>query len=154
MVRNRYPLSRPDAWNQTSGATAPSCLCRSQPRICTSVWSACVTVPGSAVVDAAVVHFQLWNTERKLVFLSFERRTVAPSRCFIFCEKKLDFSPLAVLSVPEHGVAAHGEPGAHTALQRHISIRGSDLICRLEHRNRETCSIRRGEFQRAPRSDK
>lgn len=87
--------------------------------ICMTVWSVCITVTGSTVVGAAVIEKQSSDLQRELVVGCVERRLVVSRRLLILVDEELQWCSVAVLSVPEHGVAAHAEPLTHAALQCH-----------------------------------
>lgn len=105
----------------TKKATAPSCLSATEGLvICKTVRSVCITVTGSTVIDAAVVHRQLQDLKSKQIFGSFERRAIISNRFFVFFKDKLHLCSMALLSVPKHGLAAHAVSLSHFALQCHI----------------------------------
>lgn len=87
--------------------------------ICMTVWSVCITVTGSAVVGACVIEKQISDLQREVVLGCVERRLEVSRWLLILFDEELQWSSVTVLSVPEHGVAAHAEPLTHAALQCH-----------------------------------
>lgn len=126
---------------------APAASCR-HVIICMTLWSACITVSGSAVVGAAVIMKQLWDEKRKVVFPWFEQRLEVAFGLIILVGEELQRSTELVLSVPHHCVAAHAEALTHFALHRHRDSRGIYQISRLENYDSKTCSIWRQTFSR------
>lgn len=116
--------------------------------ICTTAWSVCITVSGSAVVGAAVIMKQLRDEKRKVVFRCFERRLEVALCLIILVGEELQRSTELVLSVPHHRVAAHAEALTHSALHRHRDSRWTYQISRLENYDSKTCSIWRQTFFR------
>lgn len=126
---------------------APAASCR-HVIICMTVWSVCITVSGSAVVDAAVIMKQLGDEKRKVVFGCFEQCLEVALGSIILVGEELQRSAELVLSVPHHSVAAHAEALTHSALHRRRDSRGTYQISRLENYDSKTCSIWRQTFSR------
>lgn len=87
--------------------------------ICMTAWSVCITVTGSTVVHAAVVGEQYSNVKVELACGSINRCLEVSSILVIFGGEELQWSSVLLLSVPEHGVAAHVDSWTHSALQCH-----------------------------------
>lgn len=86
----------------------------------------------SAEVDAAVVLRQVMDLKGEVVLRSIDGRPEVVLRLFIFGQHQLDWSSGSVLSVPQHGEAAHAEARTHLTLQGHGGSRRGKQIPRLK----------------------
>lgn len=114
--------------------------------ICMTVSSDCITVTSSTEVFAAVVHRKIRYLKREVVLGSIDGRPEVVHRLFVFGQQQMDLSSGSVLSVPEHGVAAHAEARTRLTQQGRGDSRLGEQILRLEDGNRESC--RAGETRR------
>lgn len=94
---------------------------------------------GGAEVGAAVALQQLSDVEAEVVLARVDEGVEAPCRLLVLLDEELQLGAVVVLSVPEHGVAAHAEPDSHAALQRQRRSCVGQQVSRLKDFDGRTC---------------